>query len=318
MKEQDKIEHIFQEGFKDFEIQPDPSVWSGIESSISGSSSSAAASSITSSTSVAAKIAIGLAIVSGLAVSSYFIFDKEPAPEKPAKIQNEASPNPENSDSEKVLPLLIDSSSHMEKPMEFKMEEKNEAKENTPKKAVKRKISQVEQHSSAKKDSSSFPSVDKKEFSTAKDSASTEEAAKSSEKKAEQKNLPIASSEGQVDEKAKSNQSEQMTSSSTPNRAAAPEVEESKEIPTVIPNIFTPNGDGFNDVFRIETEAENMQATILDRQGKVVFEWTGLYGFWDGNLPNGKPAEVGQYFYRIILMQGDSTIPKTGTVRLER
>jgi len=58
-----------------------------------------------------------------------------------------------------------------------------------------------------------------------------------------------------------------------------------------IPNSFTPNGDGINDVFipfgtRIDAEKYIMQ--IYDRWGKKVFETTDLNKGWDGTV-NGKP-----------------------------
>jgi gliding motility-associated-like protein len=57
-----------------------------------------------------------------------------------------------------------------------------------------------------------------------------------------------------------------------------------------VPNVFSPNGDGINDVFMPETEAE-----VFDRYGKILY--SGITG-WDGNY-HGQPADPDTYFYLI-------------------
>ncbi len=67
----------------------------------------------------------------------------------------------------------------------------------------------------------------------------------------------------------------------------------------MVPSIFTPNGDGFNDEFRVAyTSIAEFQATVVNRWGRVVYTWTNPQTGWDGNI-NGKPAAEGTYFYII-------------------
>lgn len=77
--------------------------------------------------------------------------------------------------------------------------------------------------------------------------------------------------------------------------------------PTVeVPNVFTPNGDGSNEMFHlITTNATNVEMTILNRWGGVVFEGSGLNPQWNGKLPNGNEANDGTYFlkFRVDGMQ---------------
>ena len=72
-------------------------------------------------------------------------------------------------------------------------------------------------------------------------------------------------------------------------------------MPTVrIPNVFTPNGDGVNDVFfdgMPETEL-----IIINRWGQELYK--GMGG-WDGTY-NGNEMSAGTYFYIITLPNGDS------------
>ena len=87
-----------------------------------------------------------------------------------------------------------------------------------------------------------------------------------------------------------------------------------------IPNVFTPNFDGFNDVFTIKTEGiQSFTLTVFNRGGTVVFESNNLEQAWDGTEPNGDICPEGLYFYQITAVGEDSKIyaPK-GFVKLIR
>lgn len=66
------------------------------------------------------------------------------------------------------------------------------------------------------------------------------------------------------------------------------------------PNAFTPNQDGKNDLFR-PIAVGNRQVEsfrVFNRYGQVVYETPAIYRGWDGSF-NGKPADLGTYFYMI-------------------
>ena len=66
-----------------------------------------------------------------------------------------------------------------------------------------------------------------------------------------------------------------------------------------VPNVFTPNGDGRNDVFRVKSQSlKSFSATIINRWGRVVYEWKDPSAGWNGKY-NGKWATPGTYFYVI-------------------
>ncbi len=70
-----------------------------------------------------------------------------------------------------------------------------------------------------------------------------------------------------------------------------------REAVVVIPNVFTPNGDSKNDVFKINsTGLKSLRCVIFNRWGLKMYEWDGLNGFWDGSAQSGK-APDGTYFY---------------------
>ncbi len=74
------------------------------------------------------------------------------------------------------------------------------------------------------------------------------------------------------------------------------EVDESK---IEAPNVFTPNGDGTNDVFMaVYTSIKEFKMVIFNRWGRKVFQTTNLGEGWDGKIGGSKAAE-GVYFYVI-------------------
>ncbi len=83
-------------------------------------------------------------------------------------------------------------------------------------------------------------------------------------------------------------------------------------IDVTIPNGFSPNGDGFNDCFRVVggENATSCEITVLDRYNNVVFESKSFKGssnlndcsgWWDGRTSSGKELPTGTYFYQLTL-----------------
>jgi len=85
-----------------------------------------------------------------------------------------------------------------------------------------------------------------------------------------------------------------------------------------IPNVFTPNGDGRNDLFYIEAQegVTVIEFTVFDRWGEKVHD--GQYP-WDGTY-KGKPCPEDVYVYVFKLQLAASTegIKRTGSVTLLR
>jgi gliding motility-associated-like protein len=67
-----------------------------------------------------------------------------------------------------------------------------------------------------------------------------------------------------------------------------------QESTVLIPNVFSPNGDGSNEVFKItSTGLQSIDVSIYNRWGKKVAEWSGSPDSgWDG-----KGVEDGVYYY---------------------
>ena len=66
-----------------------------------------------------------------------------------------------------------------------------------------------------------------------------------------------------------------------------------------VPNVFTPNGDGINDEFRVAYKSiVRFHCWVYNRWGRAVFEWTDPQKGWDGTIGSAKAAS-GPYFYVI-------------------
>ncbi len=76
-----------------------------------------------------------------------------------------------------------------------------------------------------------------------------------------------------------------------------------------VPNVFTPNGDGFNDLFFIRNLPADANLIITNRWGKEVFSSGGYQNDWGGG-----DISDGVYFYRLNF-SGDSL---TGWVEILR
>ena len=87
----------------------------------------------------------------------------------------------------------------------------------------------------------------------------------------------------------------------TPPMMAQEEIgdeEDTKTSVLLMPNAFSPNGDGINDIYKPKEGYQNIKefhAYIYNRWGQKLFEWSNPATGWDGTY-NGKPVKEGVYF----------------------
>lgn len=88
-------------------------------------------------------------------------------------------------------------------------------------------------------------------------------------------------------------------------------------LPTVeVPNVFTPNGDGDNDVFELKvTNSDKVELIITNRWGNVMYNQTGAQPKWDGKV-GSVPAEEGVYFYTYKVFGLTTTLEGHGFLQL--
>lgn len=69
----------------------------------------------------------------------------------------------------------------------------------------------------------------------------------------------------------------------------------------VFPNVFTPNNDGSNDKFELNTiNLSDFSIVILNAKSESIYQSTSIDFSWDGRLQNGELAPAGRYIYYIV------------------
>ncbi len=88
--------------------------------------------------------------------------------------------------------------------------------------------------------------------------------------------------------------------------------------PTIyIPNVFTPNEDGMNDLFLIKgTFISEFEGTIFNRWGNELFNWKNVEEGWNGEY-KGELVPDGTYFYIMdVVFENREKKSLTGSVTL--
>jgi gliding motility-associated-like protein len=86
-----------------------------------------------------------------------------------------------------------------------------------------------------------------------------------------------------------------------------------------LPNAFTPNGDGTNDILKVEgINVEEVYLTIYDRWGEKVFETASLDQGWDGSF-RGQVVSGDVYgYYLTVRCPGGLEFFKKGNITVLR
>ena len=89
-----------------------------------------------------------------------------------------------------------------------------------------------------------------------------------------------------------------------------------------VPNVFTPNLDGVNDVFKpiisFENKTQSYLIEIYDRFGVKIYSGDKINQWWDGRTTSGMPCSDGTYFYILQLTVNASKMEYKGFVQLFR
>ena len=91
-----------------------------------------------------------------------------------------------------------------------------------------------------------------------------------------------------------------------------------------VPNVFTPNNDGLNDVFQVNSDCNftQFEMSIYNRWGNLVYRTFDFGIPWDGNDATGRDLPEGVYFYVFRYQDGVAVnadqSDRTGSVTLLR
>jgi gliding motility-associated-like protein len=87
-----------------------------------------------------------------------------------------------------------------------------------------------------------------------------------------------------------------------------------------IPNAFSPNGDGKNDVFEVGISCPQITGytfSIYNRYGQKIFQSLKPGQNWDG-MDNGHSADAGTYFFYLQYKDGTNEVKRKGDILLIR
>lgn len=270
MKEKDEIADLFHSKLSHHAEQVDPALWSKVQAGLK-------VSSITTAGSVAGKsigvvktliIASGLVVVTGTV--AVLVLNKDSQNTQDALIPT--SQNNDAINSQEPPSLSSPSQITIEDPKSDRLTEKPVGKE------LAQQTESVDYQS--KDNELGLVSAPHSTFKNLPENHEID----LPETKARQPRMDAIPSTG--------NQSEY--SAASPN----PKNEPSYLLTNNIPNIFTPNSDGKNDVFSIPvTEGVTHTTKIFSAKGELVASFDEKTNGWDGTILGGNEAANGTYFY---------------------
>ena len=325
MKEQNNnIEELFKDKLRNLEADPGANAWAKVQKGIS---TSATCGVTTASASSWASSAIVGVIITAVAIGGFFLFNNEG--EK--KVNQKENPAEVSTiPSEELLTNITEEVVESETPELSNLNdiEKKEVEENTSepiKPADLQTVStkKVEMKEEAELDSSE-PIVYEKtidEILAEHQQFIEKQAGSSSQTDTDQSATKSAGKVVQTEKEVSSSNS--TNSKSNVNQQIDLENEQKLIAEQVVfPNIFSPDLDGRNDVFKMTVEQsipiDNIQVSVVDLKGKVIGAFTGIYEGWDGRLLNGNFAPAGLYTYQAIIYLDGKQIPQVGSFSLKR
>jgi gliding motility-associated-like protein len=87
----------------------------------------------------------------------------------------------------------------------------------------------------------------------------------------------------------------------------------------VLPNVFTPNGDNKNDIFKpfdCPAFVQSVECRIFNRWGAKVYDTKDVNINWDGKNNAGKELPAAQYYYEVsVTFESASKNPKPTTIK---
>lgn len=328
MKQQYKnIEELFKDKLHNLEADPGVNAWSNVQTGLSSTAASSTAAATGGSW--ASTVIVG-AVITAVAVSGFFFFNNEG--EKLAQPKQQNTEVNENTNSESASNTEI--SVPLETP-EAKQAVDVSAGNNGNEKSPNAVSSVATTENVAKKAELTKEDVsDQVDYEKTIDEILAEhqeflETQTTNSSSLETEEDKLASQLEETSTQKTENSKETVASSQTsPSNTIAQEVidarTEQRRIAgqVVFPNVFTPDLDGNNDVFKMTVEksiqVENIQVDILDVNRNVIATWTGIYEGWDGTLKDGSLAPAGSYFYQAIIVVDGKQIPKVEGFTLRR
>lgn len=265
MEEKDSIKDLFQEKLSQLETPVRPELWSAVSSSIASTSAAATSSGL----SLLAKLTIGFTIAASVTGTVIFL-SKEEVKETP-KIEVQKA-NKQKESKSKTTENKIENNTAVSKLNNSNTE--NRVSENNALETTNQFESIIENSNSVNMQLVEGP-ISYSQIETRE------------EIKSPKNNPKIESTAKTQNQESKQN-------------VATEKLPEESKLQFKLPNIFTPNGDGNNDVLKLSEEnVTEFVIVVLDSKSNVVFKSEDVNFNWDGTNLNGDKLPAGNYIYYV-------------------
>lgn len=286
MTQKDNIKELFAKGLQDHHISVDPALWSSISSSIGTGSAKAGLGILT-------KVLIGVAASSIVGVAVYLtVQTTQTEPKKINQEQKFNTPQPNKNSSRSIqTESSIKSSTTNQTIVEVNIPPIDDsALENQPAQnqvvSIQDAIKQPHVLQDHLLSNSVVPVPTQKPTPAPSQSANT---------------LPT-------------------TPTNTQNQVVNQGQQTEKPIRIVLPNIFTPNGDGKNETLQIdwnEFEVLDFSIVVLDTKNNVVFKNNDPNFQWNGANLGGEKLAAGYYIYFVTGLLNEQQWQQTSSLQIQ-
>lgn len=276
MKGKDEIKDLFSDKLGGFEVPVRPELWTNIASQIGSGSTVAAAKGM----SLLTKTIISVGVIGTAVVTTIFLITPNTETRTKVKVSEPVSE-----------PIITE-------PIAVLKETKD----------INRSIEKKQEETSTKENVIAIPVFEPKEIDQSKNFKSDVSIVKGLKERIE--STPPEKSEKGTETLNSYNKNKNKEENITPSDTNKLTTEDTKTGESgalkaftlgELPNIFTPNGDGNNDILFIESEGLiDFTIVVLDVNQKVVFESNNPDFKWNGIDKLGNIVSPGSYGYYII------------------
>lgn len=317
MKDENNIESLFKDSFKDFEVDAGPNVWNNIKSSVqSGIASGSSAATAVGSTSSWVSTVIIVVGITGLAIGGYYFFDSKAEESQAQNSIEQTSDQIEDSKKGETPAYKNNLTEDVQSQENLRLSETNNATEEYKKKQIieKQKVRQISAANNDEVNTQPYNNQQLKEeennwTNKANNSYDKPNVNSKSVVNEQTKNTAVKNEmeidNSSIDQEQIDNEESSPTAYSA-NTMVDQESEEIQiELIKELPNVFTPNYNGINDEMIIDASyfnhSEEIHFALFDTNNDIIYESRGSEIRFDGMVSGSMLEKDSQYYYVVYV-----------------